>query len=132
MRTSWLALAAGLATAAIFGAPAPAQTYPTRPVTIIVPFAPGGGSDSVARIVAAKLTETLNVQFIVDNKGGGGTNIGGMIVRVVTAPAAAAGAAQATRRTVRRTTRRAPVRRTWVRAFACLTIAGRGGGFSAT
>jgi tripartite-type tricarboxylate transporter receptor subunit TctC len=62
--------------AAIFGTPAPAQTYPTRPVTIIVPFAPGGGSDSVARIVAAKLTEVLNVQFIVDNKGGGGTNIG--------------------------------------------------------
>jgi tripartite-type tricarboxylate transporter receptor subunit TctC len=76
VRTSWFALAVGLATAAIFGTPAPAQTYPTRPVTIIVPFAPGGGSDSVARIVAAKLTEVLNVQFIVDNKGGGGTNIG--------------------------------------------------------
>jgi tripartite-type tricarboxylate transporter receptor subunit TctC len=76
VRTSWFALAVGLAMAAIFGTPAPAQTYPTRPVTIIVPFAPGGGSDSVARIVAAKLTEVLNVQFIVDNKGGGGTNIG--------------------------------------------------------
>lgn len=64
--------------------------------------------------------------------GGGGTNIGGMMVRVVTAPAA--GIAQATRRTVRRTTRRSPPpRRTCaVRAFACLMIAGRCGGFSAT
>ncbi len=62
--------------------------------------------------------------------GGGGANIGGMMVRVVTA----AGAGQATRRTVRRTTRRTVrARRTWpLFAFACLTIAGRAGGFSAT
>ncbi len=60
--------------------------------------------------------------------GGGGTNIGGTMVRVVTP---AAGAGQATRRTVRRTTRRWPRRTCAVRAFACLTIAGRAGGFSA-
>ena len=69
-------LAAGLIAAAIGSAPVVAQPYPTKPVTVIVPFAPGGGSDSVARIVAAKLSEVTKVQFIVDNKGGGGTNIG--------------------------------------------------------
>lgn len=50
--------------------------YPSRPVTIIVPFAPGGGSDNVARIVATKLTERTGGTFIIENKPGAGTNIG--------------------------------------------------------
>ena len=50
--------------------------YPSRPVTIIVPFAPGGGSDNVARIVATRLTERTGGTFIIDNKPGAGTNIG--------------------------------------------------------
>ena len=52
------------------------EGYPTRPVTIIVPFAPGGGSDNVARIIAARLNERTGGSFIIDNKPGAGTNIG--------------------------------------------------------
>lgn len=52
------------------------EGYPNRPVTIIVPFAPGGGSDNVARIIATRLTERTGGVFIIDNKPGAGTNIG--------------------------------------------------------
>ena len=50
--------------------------YPARPVTVIVPFAPGGGSDNVARIIATRLSERTGGTFIIDNKPGAGTNIG--------------------------------------------------------
>ena len=60
-------LAAGLASA---------QQYPTKPVRIIVPFAPGGGSDFIGRFIAQKLTERLGQQFIVDNRPGAGGNLG--------------------------------------------------------
>lgn len=50
--------------------------YPSRPVTIIVPFAPGGGSDNVARIISTRLSERTGGVFIIDNKPGAGTNIG--------------------------------------------------------
>lgn len=53
-----------------------AQNYPERPVTIIVPFSPGGGSDNIARLIAAKLSEKSGKTFIIDNRPGGGTNIG--------------------------------------------------------
>lgn len=53
-----------------------AQAYPGKPVSVIVPFAVGGGSDNIARLVTTKLSERTGKSFIVENKGGAGTNIG--------------------------------------------------------
>jgi len=50
--------------------------YPTRTVTLVVPFPPGGGVDAMARVVAAKLSDALHQQFIVDNRPGAGGTIG--------------------------------------------------------
>jgi tripartite-type tricarboxylate transporter receptor subunit TctC len=62
-----------------------AQAYPSRPVRIIVPFAAGGANDITARLIAQWLTERLGQQFLVENRPGGGSNIG--IETVVRAPA---------------------------------------------
>ena len=60
--------------------PVPAQTYPTRPIRFVVPYVPGGGVDFVGRTIAQKLSETWNHPVIVDNRPGGGTNIGSELV----------------------------------------------------
>src|SRR6476660_1364731 len=63
---------------AVHAAPrfARAQTYPDRPVRMIVPYAPGGPTDVITRLLAQKLAEHLGKQFFVENVGGGGGNIG--------------------------------------------------------
>jgi tripartite-type tricarboxylate transporter receptor subunit TctC len=60
---------------AVLSSTARAQAWPNRPVRIIVPFPPGGGGDTIARIVGAKLTDIWGQQIIVENKGGAGGNI---------------------------------------------------------
>ena len=56
--------------------PALAQTYPSRPVTVVVPQAAGGGMDAIARAVTLKMGTLLNTSFVIDNKPGAGGNIG--------------------------------------------------------
>ena len=71
-----------LAVAVLAGAAggAPAQTYPTRPVRLIVPFPPGGATDTFSRTVAAEMTKSLGQQVIVENRPGAGTTIGADLV----------------------------------------------------
>src|SRR5436853_1498344 len=59
---------------------AQAQSYPTRPVTIIVPYPAGGPTDQVARQIAPKMGGKLGQNFVVENVSGGGTNIAGQRV----------------------------------------------------
>ena len=66
-----------LCAAAFLSASAAAQVYPVKSVRIIVPFAPGGATDIVTRVVAQKLGEIWGQQVIVDNRAGAGGNIGG-------------------------------------------------------
>src|SRR6478609_3153684 len=78
-------LAAGLAAclALLFAAPAVAQGYPNRPVKIIMPFAPGGPTEFIIRLVADRLTATLGQAFVIENRpGGAGGTVGAKSVAV--------------------------------------------------
>jgi len=61
--------------ACTFACVATGQQFPNRPVTLTVGFAPGGGTDTAARIVAKKLSENLGQPVVVDNRAGAGGNI---------------------------------------------------------
>ncbi|MBU0587255.1 MAG: tripartite tricarboxylate transporter substrate binding protein [Gammaproteobacteria bacterium] len=79
-RRKALVLFASLAAMSL-GTPALAQSaWPTKPVRIVVPFAPGGTTDILARAVAPELSKAFGQQFIVDNRGGAGGNVGADIV----------------------------------------------------
>ena len=75
-RRQFLHLAAGAAALPAVSRFAWAQTYPTRPVRIIVPFAAGGGNDIVARVIGQWLSERLGQSFIIENRPGAATNLG--------------------------------------------------------
>ena len=75
------ALRTGLAALLLFSATfAQAQTWPTRPLRLVIPFAPGGGTDILARVIAPKLSEVLGQQVVVENKPGASSIIGSQIV----------------------------------------------------
>jgi len=75
-RTRWPALLVGLLALAAPAFAGPADTYPNRPVTIVAPFAAGGGGDLLARMLGARLEQKLGKSFVVENKVGAGGVIG--------------------------------------------------------
>ena len=81
-RTSASFIAILAAACAVTGAPTPAtaQAYPTRPVTIVVPFAAGGGNDIMARLIAQHLSRALGQQFVIENRAGAAGTVGARAV----------------------------------------------------
>src|SRR2546423_1114652 len=63
-----------------FAAGAQAQTYPLKPIRVVVPLAPGGGNDTLARFISKQLSDGLAQQVIVENRPGGGGLVGGEYV----------------------------------------------------
>jgi tripartite-type tricarboxylate transporter receptor subunit TctC len=82
---NWKSLLAAFALAAAGVLPVQAQDWPQRPVKIVVPFAPGGNADGMARIVALRFNEVFGQQFVVENKSGAGGAIG--VEQVARSPA---------------------------------------------
>ncbi|HEV2008170.1 MAG TPA: tripartite tricarboxylate transporter substrate binding protein [Burkholderiales bacterium] len=80
MTRRWWIAAAMAGTAVLYCMHGFAQSYPTKPIRFIVPFAPGGSTDTLARTVGQKLSDALGQQVVVDNRSGGNGNIGMEIV----------------------------------------------------
>ena len=81
-RRSWLVGALAAAAALALGSPAQAQSYPAKPIRLVVPFTPGGVTDTSGRLIAEQLSKRLGQQVIVDNKPGASGNIGTQMVSV--------------------------------------------------
>ena len=73
--TKWIGIAALMCTTSVM-----AQTYPNKPITLVIPFAAGSGTDFVARTVAQKLSERLKQPVVVDNKAGASAQIAAQFV----------------------------------------------------
>ena len=80
MRVNLRCLALALSVLAWVAGPAAAQPYPTKPIRIVVPYPPGGGTDVVARILSEPLSVELGQPIIIDNRGGAAGNVGTDIV----------------------------------------------------
>src|SRR5262245_1244986 len=74
-RPAWLTLTGAAALALALAVSAQAQTYPGKKVTMVVGFAPGGGVDTLARVVAQELTDHHGYQIVVENRPGAGSNL---------------------------------------------------------
>ena len=74
-RRTWLALASGLGAGLVLPEQAQAQAWPSKPIRFVVPFAPGGSSEIVARTTAVELGKALGQSVFVDNKPGGAGNV---------------------------------------------------------
>jgi tripartite-type tricarboxylate transporter receptor subunit TctC len=77
MRMRYLISSATIACMLVFGAAANAQDFPTRPITMVIPFAAGGPQDTIGRVFAARMSEVLGQQVVVENVGGAGGMNGG-------------------------------------------------------
>ena len=72
-------LMAGTGVTSLYAPAAQADTWPSKPVTVIVPFPAGGGTDAFARPLTAQLSKQLGKQFVIDNRGGAGGTVGASI-----------------------------------------------------
>src|SRR5258707_5839367 len=80
MKSSRLVVAALFAAATLNAGSAAAQTYPAKPIRLMVPFPPGGSTDIVARIVAQKLSAQPGQPLVIENRGGAGGTLGTAVV----------------------------------------------------
>jgi len=85
LNRSRLVLSTAILSLALFAGAANAQTYPAKPIRLIVPFPPGGGTDIAARTIANKLSDSVKWTFVVENKPGAGGNLG--VEQAVKSPA---------------------------------------------
>lgn len=80
-RRHWMALACSVGALTVWSAPAFAQAaYPTKPITIVVPFPPGGSADTVSRLVGSRLSDLMGQPVVIDNRPGAGTVVGATYV----------------------------------------------------